>query len=935
MSRIPWVCCLLLFVTQITVAQNLSDPLPINPKVKTGKLSNGLTYYIEKNSRPEKKVELRLVVNTGSILEDDDQRGLAHFTEHMAFNGSANFQKNDLVSFLQSIGVKFGADLNAYTSFDETVYILPIPTEKKENVEKGFQILEDWASKVSFDETEIDKERGVVLEELRLGKGADDRMSKVYFPKLFDGSKYGDRLPIGTEDVLKNFKYETIKKFYREWYRPDLMAVIIVGDLEVSEAERLVKKHFEHLKNPSSPRPRESAEISPRKKSEGIVATDKEATNHYIQIYYTTQKSEVEKTLGDYRNYIIRRLFATMLSQRMHELTQKADPPFLYGASNFGRFVRGYDAYSSFAVLGKGGVEPAINAIIQENERARKFGFTASELERMKKILMKNTERAYNERDKTESANIVREYIQNFLEQEPIPGIENEYKYFQLFLDGITVDEVNQYASKTIPPDTAHKLVILTGPDKAEFKIPSDEELLQLADNAAKGEITAYEESTVATALLSTIPKAGKIISEKKIAEVGVTELMLSNGIKVLLKPTDFKNDQVIMTASRFGGQYLFDPAQRDNAEYASALVTQMGIGDFTPNTLRKVLAGKSATVTPRLGTISESLNGQSSASDIETLLQLTFLYFTQPRYDEELFKSFITKQQAMYQNRSSDPQYTFQDSVMRILYRNHPWAPRVPTSETFANINGRVAIDLYKQRFGNANGFTFVLVGKFDVQAIKPLLATYLGSLKSSPSTSVYKDVGLRPVTGVKKEVFKGTEPKSFIRMFWNGEAPFTNDEQLKVQAMIEVLNIKLIEKLREDLAGIYGGGMFGALNKIPYNHFTISASLPCGPENVDKLIAATHEEIENIKKNGPQVADLNKVKETWRQQHETNLKENNFWARQLLLSIELGTDIRQLLNYEERIKLLAPSDIKDAANKYLDMTYYVQVVLNPENQE
>ena len=915
------------------VAQiNLSDPLPVDPRVKIGKLPNGLTYYIQKNTRPEKKVELRLAVNTGSILEEDDQRGLAHFTEHMAFNGSKNFQKNDLVSFLQTIGVKFGADLNAYTGFDETVYILPIPTEKKENIEKGFQILEDWASSVSFNDADVDKERGVVLEELRLGKGADDRMSKIYYPKLFEGSKYGDRLPIGTEDILKNFKYETIKRFYKDWYRPDLMAVVVVGDLEVAEAEQYVKKHFAHLKNPEKSRPRVESEVLPRKKSEGIVATDKEATNHYVQIYYSTRKSKIETTVSDYREYIIKRLFTAMLSQRLQELTQKPNPPFLFGASSLGEFVRGYEAYSSFGVLGKDGVEPAINAIILENERARKFGFTATELDQLKKTIMKSIERSYNERDKTESSNIVREYVQNFLEQEPIPGIENEYQYHQQFLSGITLEEVNQYAAKTIPPDTESKLVVLTGPDKADFKIPSNEELLAIADNAAKVEVTAYEEKAIAASLMEKTPVAGKIISEKKIKDLDVTELTLNNGIKILLKPTDFKNDQVIMAASRFGGQYLYDAKDRLDAEYASTVVTQMGLGQFSPLDLRKVLAGKSASVTPRLGTISETLNGQCSSVDLETMLQLTYLYCTQPRYDAELFKSYVTKQQAMYQNMGSDPQYTFQDSVMTILYKNHLWAPRVPKSETFGKIDDQRALDIYKERFGNVNGFTFVMVGKFDLATIKPLLATYLGSLPSTSNKSTFKDVGLRPVKGVKKEIFKGTEPKSFIRMFWTGEAPYSTDEQLKIQALTEVLNIKLIEKLREDLAGIYGGGMFGALNKYPYNHFSMGASLPCGPENVDKLIAATHEEIQKIKTNGPAVEDLNKVKETWKQQHEVNLKENAFWARQLLQSIELGTDLENLLSYEKRISLLTPIDVKNAANKYLDMKNYVQIVLNPE---
>jgi zinc protease len=413
----------------LNAQDNLTDKLPIEPKVKIGKLSNGLTYYIQKNVRPEKKVELRLVVNAGSILEDDDQQGLAHFMEHMAFNGTKNFKKNDLVSFLQSIGVEFGADLNAYTGFDETVYILPIPTEKKENIEKGFQILEDWASTVAFDGSEIDKERGVVLEESRLGKGAEDRMFRVVYPKMFEGSKYAERLPIGKDDILKNFKHDVIKRFYRDWYRPDLMAVLVVGDMDPAEAEAQIKKHFEKLKNPSSPRQRALAEVPERKKSEGVVVTDKEATNHVVEIYYTYKKSKEEITVQDYRDYLVRVLFTSMLGQRMQELTQKAEPPFVFGGSNIGGWARGYEAYQSFAYLGKGGVEPAVNALIQENERARKFGFTASELDRVKKQLMKNIERSYNERDKTESQQIVEEYIRNFLDKEPIPGIENEFKY--------------------------------------------------------------------------------------------------------------------------------------------------------------------------------------------------------------------------------------------------------------------------------------------------------------------------------------------------------------------------------------------------------------------------------------------------------------------------------------------------------------------------
>lgn len=921
-------------IVQIGFAQSkLEDKLPIDPNVKVGKLSNGLTYYIRKNIKPEKKVELRLVVNAGSILEDDDQQGLAHFTEHMAFNGSKNFKKNDIISFLQSIGVEFGADLNAYTSFDETVYILPIPTGKKENVEKGFQILEDWASTVAFDAAEIDKERGIVLEEERSGKGADDRMQKITLPKIFDGSKYADRIPIGKPEILKTFKPDVIKRFYADWYRPSLMSVVVVGDIDPAEAEKLVVKHFEKLKNPAKERPRTYVEIPVRQKSEGVVATDPEATNPILFIYYSNNKVKDDVTIKDYRDGMVRRLFTSMLSQRLQELTQKSSPPFLYGGSSLSGFVRGYEGYSAVAVLGKDGPTPAINALVQENERARKFGFTPAELERTKKMLMKNIERFYNERDKTESSVLVEEYVANFLERESIPGIENEYNYHKQYLEGISLDEVNKLAAQIIPPVTAGKLIVYTGPDKTDFKTPTNEELVKMTDEATKSELKAYEEKAIAASIMEKPPVAGKITSEKANEQLGLTELSLSNGVKVILKPTDFKNDQVVMTASRFGGQSLYSSSDRLNAEYASQIASQMGVAQFSPIDLRKILAGKNVSVSPRIGGISESVSAQASATDLETMLQLTHLYFTQPRKDDELFTSFITKQQALYQNAMSDPEYVFQDSIYRILYKNHPWAPRLPKAENFAKIDQQRVLDIYKERFSNANGFTFVIVGAFDLNLIKPMIATYLGSLPSTPQKSNFKDVGLRVTKGpVKKEVKKGTEPKSVIRLFWNGEAAYSEQEQFKIQALAELMNIKINETLREELGGMYSGGMYGTMNKFPYGNYNIGVNIPCGPENVDKLITATFKEIEKIKTEGPKEEDLNKVKETWKQQYLVSIKDNGFWARQLLQSVEYGSDPTNVLSYEKRVDALTTNDLKETAKKYLDSNKYVQIVLNPE---
>ncbi|GHN00627.1 peptidase M16 [Cytophagales bacterium WSM2-2] len=911
---------------------NLTDKVPVAPELKIGKLSNGLTYYIRKNSKPEKKVELRLVIKAGSILEDDDQQGLAHFTEHMAFNGTKNFKKNDLVSFLQSIGVQFGADLNAYTSFDQTVYILPIPTDKPENLDKGFLVLEDWASTVAFENEEIDKERGVVLEESRLGKGANDRMNKVIYPKIFADSKYAQRLPIGKEDILKKFKYDVIKRFYKDWYRPNLMAVIAVGDVDPEAAEQLIKKHFEKLKNPANERVRAYAEIPNRKASEGVVVTDKEASNNILQVYYSLQKSKPDLVIGDYRDNIVKNLFSAMLGQRMQELTQKPNPPFVFGGSGQGGFVHGYEAYNSFALVGKGGAEPTIKAIVQENERVRKYGFTASELDLAKKNSLRSMERFYNEREKTESSGHAEEYIRNFLEQETIPGIENEYKFHKEFLPTITLDEVNKYAVKTIPANDT-KLVIYQGSDKADFKLPTNEELLNAELNAEKLPVTPYEEKIISSNLMDKAPQGGSIKSEKENATLGTTELVLNNGVKVILKPTDFKNDQVVMAATRFGGQSLYPDKDMYDAGNATTIVNQMGIKDLSPTDLRKALAGKSVNASPRMGNTTEGFGGQSGSADVETMLQIVYLYFTQPRKDAGLFESFVSKQQAMYENMMAQPQAVFQDSIQAILYKKHPRGPRLPKAEDYAKINLDRSFDIYKERFSSAKDFTFFFVGSFDLAKFKPLIASYLGALPVGDITTSYKDLGIRPIKGVvKKEVKKGSEPKSFISLTFTGEVPYSEDAQLKLQALTEVLNIKLIETLREDMGGIYGGGMRGSMSKLPYPNYSVSVSLPCGPENVDKLIAATFAEIEKVKTNGPTEADLNKVKETYSKKYAENMKDNNYWLRALQQTVDSAHDGANILSLEKKMNALTVKDIKDAANLYLNSKNYLQVVLNPE---
>lgn len=925
-----------LFVYSIgaNAAINLADTIPVGPQVKVGRLANGLTYYIQKNDRPEKKLELRLVVKAGSILEDADQLGLAHFTEHMAFNGSANFRKHELVSYLQSIGVKFGADLNAYTSFDETVYILPIPTNRKANINKGFLVLKDWASGLTFNHADIDKERGIVLEELRLGKGASDRMNKVLLPKMFNGSRYADRLPIGTEAVLKNFNYDALKRFYRDWYRPDLMAVVAVGDIEPREAERLVKLHFGSLKNPPNPRPREYATIPARSETEALVITDKEASSDSLLIRYPVQESIEEPTFGAYREKLIEGLFTGMLSQRMQELSQQAAPPFIGGSSNISRLTARYKSYTAFAALGKGGAMPAIDALVQENERARQFGFSAGELDRAKKNLMRFYERAYNERDKTDSASYVGEYVRNFLEQESIPGIEREYRYVQEMVPGITLEEINKYTRETIP-DSSAKLVVYMGNTDSDTPVPTSAQLLASVSNAEKTAVTARDDKAVAANLMDQPPEPGSITSESHDAALGLTRLTLSNGVKVILKPTDFRNDQVLMSAVRFGGQMLFDEADAYNSRYASSIIASMGLKDYSPLDLQKVLAGKSAAVRAGLGSNTDIVSGSAGSSDIETMLQLVHLQFNGVRRDSDLYKSFIARQVDAARNAMTQPELVFRDAIITTLYDNHPRVARTARPEDFSKVSLDRAIDIYKARFGSAKGLTFILVGSFDTARIKPLLATYLASLPTPDIPVEAKDTGVRPVDGViKKEVRSGSEAKSNVSINFTGKAHFSEEEQMRFHAMLEVMNIRITDILREKLALIYGGGMNGSLSKIPYEHYAIAVSLPTGPANVDKVLAATFAEIEQIKEKGPDVADLDKVKQNWIQSHQKSLRENGYWINHLQTSLLHQTDAASILSYEKQVAAITPAQVRDAAKRYFNLNNYVQVVLYPEKQ-
>ncbi|MFI5160712.1 MAG: M16 family metallopeptidase [Sphingobacteriales bacterium] len=909
-----------------------SATLPTDPDVIIGKLPNGLTYYIRKNAQPKNRAELYLVNKAGSVLETDDQQGLAHFTEHMAFNGTRDFPKNELVNYLQKAGVKFGADLNAYTSFDETVYQLPLPTDSVKVFEKGFDILADWAGHVTFDPKEIDGERGVVLEEERLrGKNAQERLQQQILPVILNNSRYALRLPIGKEDILKTFKPETIKSFYHDWYRPDLQAVVVVGDFDPKRVEQLIKDNFSDLKNPANEKPRTKYSVPPTPGTVVKFATDKEFPYEIAEIIVRHPGTKI-RTEADYVQSMRNELFNSMLNSRLSELTQQANPPFLFGRASYGGFLGNLDAFTSIAVAKPGDLEKAIKAVVAETERAHKFGFTQTELDRAKQDALTQMENAYKERDKTKSVNFVQEYQQNFLKSEAIPGIAWEYNFQKANMSKITLTEINALAGKYI--SDKDRAVIVEAPDKEKDKLPDSKTLLTWISTAGEG-VKPYVDEVSNKPLLEKEPTPGKTVSVQKDTALITTTLTLNNGVKVILKPTTFKNDQILINGYHFGGTSLASDEDYTSASLAANIIGSSGIADMSEIKLDKMLSGKNVNISPYIRELSEGINGSSSPKDLETALQLVYLYFTQPRKDADIWQSNITQTKSLLANRSLDPTAVFQDTVSATL-SNHNFRRMVTNAALLDKASLDKAYNFYKQRFADAKGFTFTMVGSFDVDKIKPLLEKYLGSLPSSGGTETYKDLGIHPPAGaIIKDVYKGIGDKSSVQLVFSGDYDYNDNNNLQLDALNEVLNIKLIERLREKEGGVYSPGVRASHTKLPDGRYSITVYFGCAPANVDKLIAATMEEINKIKQNGPEAVDIQKFQAETTRAIEVNLKENGFWEGHLTSSNQNQENPDLALSWIHDLQKANVQTVKDAANKYLNESNFIKLILLPEKKQ
>ena len=908
-----------------SAAPKLTDPLPVNPDLKRGKLPNGLTYYIEKNAKPANRVELRLVIKAGSVLEDDDQRGLAHFVEHMGFNGSRHFKKHELIAYLQSIGVRFGADLNASTSFDTTIYTLPVPTDKPGNLEQGFTVLEDWAHGMDLETQPIEDERNIILEEKRMRGGFPMRALEAQLPRLANGSRYQDRLPIGTEESIAHSKPEAVRRFYRDWYRPDLMAVVVVGDIDPAEAEGYIKRHFSSLKMPANPRPVPDFPLRPLTGQDAMVFVDKEAPASTIQLIYSTYRHPPVTTVGDFRRELVKRVFATLMSVRFNRLTQQEQPPFVFGASGESGLPFGFDqrAYVGLAMPGKGGVDVAIDALIQENQRARQFGFTEAELSEAKRNLVAGMEFAAKSRPTQESAAVLGAYVGNFLSGDGIPGIAKEVEYAHAFLPELTLDEVNAYA-RTVLPAAPPKLVIYTANSEKGQPVPSTQALLARVERAFKQEVAKREEKGLPSTVMTEKPVPGSIVEERQDAAVGLTYLTLSNGVKVVLKPADYNKDMVSMVGGRPGGAMLFPEADKNAMRWAAALAGAMGVSDFAPMDLKRILAGRTANAVATMTPYSDMLTGFSRTGDLETMLQLTYLTVTQPRRDPMLFRAFIANNSEAVRTSMASPDARFSDARLQTVFGGHPRITLQARPEDFEKLDLDHTMNLFESRMSSAKGMTFYLVGDFELAAIKPLLATYLGSLPVRDIPIEMRDPGIRQVPGV--------EQKSTLTLDFGGDMAYSRPENRAFRALVDVLNIRIVDELRERQKLIYAGNVAGGYELIPRAHYTLTFRLPTAPANVDKLRTALWAEIERLQVDGPSEDDLNKVKQAAVQQYRQASRQIFFWIGALYGAQLEGIEPAQILETEREINAVTAEQVRAAAKRFMNKQQYVEMVQKPE---
>lgn len=911
-------------------AQQVQE-LPIDSKVLYGKLDNGMTYYIRHNELPKERADFYIAHNVGAILEEDNQNGLAHFLEHMAFNGSTHFPGNTLVSYLETIGVKFGANLNAFTAYDRTVYnISNVPLLRESIVDSCLLILHDWSGSLLLEVEEIDKERGVIREEMRTYGGADWRLMEKMLPEILPGNKYSKRNIIGTEEVIMNFEPQVLRDFYKKWYRPDLQALIIVGDIEPEQILAKLKELFKNDSSAENPIPRPWITVEDNKEPLVGIATDKEATYTAVSIDFKHDplprelKSTIAGLLNDYINSII----SQIMGERLRELTQQANPPFIGANVYNGLFANTAtkESLSGNAYIKDNEIELGMKAIVREMERANRFGFNPGEYDRARTNLLTNYETMFNEREKTQTSRYCREYMNHFTQGGYIPGIETEYNLITAIAPQISVDMINQHIQELIGDENI--VISLTAPEKEDVLLPTKEDLLKWFYEAKNEDIQALEETVSNEPLLAEIPQGGSIVKESEDKIFGTRNFVLSNGIKVVIKPTKLKDDEIQMRSFSPGGSSHFPETEAANIKVYGSVSTLGGLGNFKATELSKVLAGKRANASPYVSLQNEGINGSSNVRDFETMLQLVYLNFTAPGTDEDAYQSFMARLKSQLESQEADPSIALVDTFIKTVYQNTIRNSRLRTSD-LAQVNYQTIMDWRRDRYSDAGDFTFIFVGNIEPETSKNLIAQYLGSLPTKNRKEEALAVNLKLNGGFVKNHFdqKMENPKTTVMDFFHTTIEPTLENKVKMDMLQQILNIVYTEKVREDEGGTYGVGVYGAISDYPKGQTVFQISFETEDVKADYLNEIVHREFKNVAAEGPRSEDFNKVKEFMVKRYNEQLEENGYWSSVINEYYRIGYDGHT--DYLKTVESTTQKDVQEIAKTLLDSGNSIEIVM------
>ncbi len=922
---------------QLASAQMQMPPIPVDKDVRIGHLDNGLTYYIRHNALPEHRVEFHIAQKVGSILEEPQQRGLAHFLEHMAFNGTKNFPGDEkglgIVQWCETKGIKFGVNLNAYTSVDQTVYrISNVPTDDQSVVDSCLLILHDWSNAVLLSDKEIDKERGVIHEEWRSRNSGIMRLYTEAQAVMYPGDKYADCMPIGSIDVIDNFPYQAIRDYYAKWYRPDLQGIIIVGDIDVDQMEAKIKSVFADVKKPVNPAKRVYYPVADNQEPLVYIGKDKEIDDPTIEIYF--KQDPTPDSIKGNMAYLLQQymlsMTTSMLNSRLNELRQSANPPFIYAGCYYGNYflAQTKDAFTLSISSKAEGINEALKAGLTELERVRRYGFTESEYERARANYLQRLESAYNEREKTKNDSYVNEYINHFLMAEPIPGIEFEYTTMNQIAPNIPVMAINQAIQQGgLLPDN-NQVVFIAAPEKEGIVCPTKEEVVAQLKGMKDLKVEAYVDKVSNEPLMKEAPKGGKIVSENTNAIYGTTELTLSNGVKVYIKKTDFKADEIQMKGVSLGGTSLFPDNDKLEMSYLNSVIQAGGLGNFSKVDLTKMLAGKKVSVNAAVGANTEGITGSCSPKDFETMMQLTYLSFTAPRKDMDAFASLKSRIKAQLESAESNPLSSISDTIQKMMYGYHPrYFSMKP--EMVDQINYDRIIEMYKDRFADASDFRFFLVGNVDIEKVKPLIEQYLGALPSTGRKETFRDNHMDIAKGMLENTYAKEQqtPMATVFMLYSGKCKYDLKDNLLMSFLTQALDMVYTEEVREKEGGTYGVSSYGQLSKHPNEKFMLQIVYQTDPAKKDHLNGIIDAQMKKMASEGPTEEHLQKIKEYMLKKYKDNQKENGYWLNNLDEYFYTGVDYTQ--GYEEAVNSITVKDVQKFAADLVNQGNKITVVM------